>query len=267
MHVNIVTSTKSGIGEILVASVLADHLNANGRKCLAMDLAATPSRFSHFASLNVLAAPIAPERPGEPSRTERERVARLANALAMLEGDEYPAAVAFCQGQYYYETIKHLTAKQTAQRITDAGNTLLIHPIVINGWCTEACLKSIDKLAQAFPAPARFVVWINQEFERYSRADFEQTPQFARHRERIAHIIEMPRVSYAPFRQSVHEMLNRGEAFSECVAKLEAIMPTLKDSAHTGAGPDLEEVMRLNGLNKVYQTLRPHLPPLDIVAR
>jgi hypothetical protein len=101
--------------------------------------------------------------------------------------------------------------------VADLGHKLVLHTIVVGGQALIDTLQGFASVAQAFPAPAAIVVWLNP-YHGPIEADgksFEQLKAYRELKDRVAAIVTLPDLKKETFGADVRDMLAARKTFDE----------------------------------------------------
>lgn len=198
--VHVTLQNKGGVGKTLVASNIAQYLIEKNRPVVAFDV--DPGNHS-LADIKLLRANIIDPFNSETGEVNISALDELMEA-ALTE----PADVVIDGGAASFQPLAdYLIRMDAAAVLAERGRDLLVHSVIAGGASFEHTLTGVEELLTQIPAPARFVIWLNEYFGPIGAAgeNFEETTIYKTHRERIAGIVRISR---------------RGRYFSDDIARM-----------------------------------------------
>ena len=151
-NVHIVLQGKGGVGKSLAASMLAQFLTSRGETPLCIDTDPTNATFAGFKALNVRKLALLEDGDINP---------RNFDAMMELIAGSKEAVVVDSGASTYNPLSAYMFDNGVPEVIADLGHKLVLHTIVVGGQALVDTLAGFASVAEAFPAPAAIVVWLN----------------------------------------------------------------------------------------------------------
>lgn len=210
-NVHIVLQGKGGVGKSLAASMLAQFLKSRGETPLCIDTDPTNATFAGFKSLNV--RKLALLENGDIN-------SRNFDAMMELIAGSKDAVVVDSGASTYNPLSAYMFDNAAPEVIADLGHQLILHTIIVGGQSLVDTLAGFASVAEAFPAPAVIVVWLNPYHGpiEYEGKTFEQMKAYRDVKDRVAAIVKLPDLKRETFGADVQEMLAERKTLEEAMA-------------------------------------------------
>jgi hypothetical protein len=210
-NVHIVLQGKGGVGKSLAATMLAQFLKSRGETPLCIDTDPTNATFSGFKALNV--RKLALLENGDIN-------SRNFDAMMELIVGSKDTVVVDSGASTYNPLSSYMFDNAAPEVIADHGHQLILHTIIVGGQHLVDTLSGFAAIAEAFPAPAVIVVWLNPyhgPIETEGKT-FEQMKAYREVKDRVAAIVKLPDLKRETFGADVQEMLAERKTLEEAMA-------------------------------------------------
>ena len=210
-NVHIVLQGKGGVGKSLAASMLAQFLTSRGETPLCIDTDPTNATFAGFKALNVRKLALLEDGDINP---------RNFDAMMELIAGSKEAVVVDSGASTYNPLSAYMFDNGVPEVIADLGHKLVLHTIVVGGQALVDTLAGFASVAEAFPAPAAIVVWLNPYHGpiEHEGKSFEQLKAYKDLKDRVAAIVTLPDLKRETFGADVQEMLAERKTLDEAMA-------------------------------------------------
>ena len=218
-NVHIVLQGKGGVGKSLAASMLAQFLTSRGETPLCIDTDPTNATFAGFKALNVRKLALLEDGDINP---------RNFDAMMELIAGSKEAVVVDSGASTYNPLSAYMFDNGVPEVIADLGHKLVLHTIVVGGQALVDTLAGFASVAEAFPAPAAIVVWLNPYHGpiEHEGKSFEQLKAYKELKDRVAAIVTLPDLKRETFGADVQEMLAERKTLDEAMAN--AALPLMQ---------------------------------------
>lgn len=218
-NVHIVLQGKGGVGKSLAASMLAQFLTSRGETPLCIDTDPTNATFAGFKALNVRKLALLEDGDINP---------RNFDAMMELIAGSKEAVVVDSGASTYNPLSAYMFDNGVPDVIADLGHKLVLHTIVVGGQALVDTLAGFASVAEAFPAPAAIVVWLNPYHGpiEHEGKSFEQLKAYKDLKDRVAAIVTLPDLRRETFGADVQEMLAERKTLDEAMAN--AALPLMQ---------------------------------------
>ena len=218
-NVHIVLQGKGGVGKSLAASMLAQFLTSRGETPLCIDTDPTNATFAGFKALNVRKLALLEDGDINP---------RNFDAMMELIAGSKEAVVVDSGASTYNPLSAYMFDNGVPEVIADLGHKLVLHTIVVGGQALVDTLAGFASVAEAFPAPAAIVVWLNPYHGpiEHEGKSFEQLKAYKDLKDRVAAIVTLPDLKRETFGADVQEMLAERKTLDEAMAN--AALPLMQ---------------------------------------
>ena len=209
--VHAVMQGKGGVGKTYIASLIAQYLTEHGEPVICLDTDMVNASFRDLKALKV--EPVDLFKPGSDEidvNAMDGMVERFVTEDSNFVVDN--GATSFVPLSRYF------VQDGIADTIEAAGRKLVIHAVIAGGQELLQTGKGFDSIATQFPASADIVLWLNGhhgEVMGGDGADFETTPLYQKHRDRVLGIVRLARLHQQTFGSNVLDMLARGLTYAE----------------------------------------------------
>lgn len=210
-NVHIVLQGKGGVGKSLAATMLAQFLKSRGETPLCIDTDPTNATFSGFKALNV--RKLALLENGDIN-------SRNFDAMMELIVGSKDTVVVDSGASTYNPLSSYMFDNAAPEVIADHGHQLILHTIIVGGQHLVDTLSGFAAIAEAFPAPAVIVVWLNPyhgPIETEGKT-FEQMKVYREVKDRVAAIVKLPDLKRETFGADIQEMLAERKTLEEAIA-------------------------------------------------
>jgi len=218
-NVHIVLQGKGGVGKSLAASMLAQFLTSRGETPLCIDTDPTNATFAGFKALNVRKLALLEDGDINP---------RNFDAMMELIAGSKEAVVVDSGASTYNPLSAYMFDNGVPEVIADLGHKPVLHTIVVGGQALVDTLAGFASVAEAFPAPAAIVVWLNPYHGpiEHEGKSFEQLKAYKDLKDRVAAIVTLPDLKRETFGADVQEMLAERKTLDEAMAN--AALPLMQ---------------------------------------
>lgn len=209
-NIHMVLQGKGGVGKSLIAAALAQYKKGKGQNPLCIDTDPVNATFAGYQALEVRKLNIM-EGDEINSRNFDIMVEWLAGATDDVVIDN--GASTFVPLAHY------LISNDVGALLAEMGHRLVIHSVVTGGQALVDTLSGFAQLAGQFPAPASFVVWLNQYWGpiEHEGRGFEQLKAYKEHKDRVSAILTIPQLKEETYGRDFSEMLQERITFDEAL--------------------------------------------------
>jgi len=208
--IHLVLQGKGGVGKSLTASMIAQYIKDAGRQPVCVDTDPVNSTLSGYKELDVKRINL---MDGDEINTRR--FDELVEIIAASQTD-----VVVDNGAATFVPLSHYLISNGVPALLAAMEyELVIHTVVTGGQAIMDTLQGFKSLAQQFPEPTKFVVWLNPYWGQieHSGKTFQEMKAYTENKGRVAAIIEMPALKEDTFGKDFAELLSRKELFSNAL--------------------------------------------------
>jgi len=211
--VHAVMQGKGGVGKTYIASLIAQYLIEQGEPVVCLDTDMVNATFRDLKALKV-----EPVDLFKPNSDEID-----VNAMdGMVERfvTEDTNFVVDNGATSFVPLSRYFVQDGIAETLEAAGRKLVIHSVIAGGQEMLQTGKGFDSIANQFPASADIVLWLNEHHGAIGNAgaEFETTPLYHAHKNRLLGIVRLPRLHQPTFGANVADMLARSLTFTEADA-------------------------------------------------
>ena len=211
--VHAVMQGKGGVGKTYIASLIAQYLIEQGEPVVCLDTDMVNATFRDLKALKV-----EPVDLFKPNSDEID-----VNAMdGMVERfvTEDTNFVVDNGATSFVPLSRYFVQDGIAETLEAAGRKLVIHSVIAGGQEMLQTGKGFDSIANQFPASADIVLWLNEHHGPIGNAgaEFETTPLYHAHKNRLLGIVRLPRLHQPTFGANVADMLARSLTFTEADA-------------------------------------------------
>ena len=208
--IHMILQGKGGVGKSFIASTLAQHKQAKGKKLICVDTDPVNATFHGFKKLNVRMINVMSGDEIDPRKFDD-----LIELIAQSESD-----VIIDSGASTFVPMSHyLISNQIPALLPDMGHELVIHTVITGSQALLDTLTGFANLIESFPIDTLFVVWLNPywgEIEMDGKR-FEEMKTYLDNKSRVSAIIRIPNYKADTFGKDLSEILQSKLTFSEAL--------------------------------------------------
>ncbi|SDZ10842.1 AAA family ATPase [Nitrosomonas sp. Nm58] len=208
--IHMILQGKGGVGKSFIASTLAQHKQAKGKKLLCVDTDPVNATFHGFKKLNVRKINVMSGDEIDPRKFDD-----LIELISKSESD-----VIIDNGASTFVPMSHyLISNQIPALLPDMGHELVIHTVITGSQALLDTLTGFANLIESFPIDTLFVVWLNPywgEIEMDGKR-FEEMKTYLDNKSRVSAIIRIPHYKADTFGKDLSEILQSKLTFSEAL--------------------------------------------------
>jgi hypothetical protein len=211
-NVHLVLQGKGGVGKSSTAAFLAQFLATDPqRRATCIDTDPVNGSFTAYKTLDVKRVEIMTADDAIDPR-------RFDDVIELIVSQ--PRDVVIDNGASSFVALAHyLLSSHIPSLLDEHGRLLVLHVVVVGGPAMRDTLAGLRDLLQHFPAPCRFVVWLNPFFGpvRSEDREFEELKVYTEHRDRISALIKLPTLQTDTFGADLRALLTARRTFSEAL--------------------------------------------------
>ena len=208
--IHMILQGKGGVGKSFIASTLAQHKLAKGKKLICVDTDPVNATFHGFKKLNVRKINVMSGDEIDPRKFDD-----LIELISKSESD-----VIIDNGASTFVPMSHyLISNQIPALLPDMGHELVIHTVITGSQALLDTLTGFANLIESFPKETLFVVWLNPywgEIEMDGKR-FEEMKTYLDNKSRVSAIIRIPNYKADTFGKDLSEILQSKLTFSEAL--------------------------------------------------
>ena len=208
--IHMILQGKGGVGKSFIASTLAQHKQAKGKKLICVDTDPVNATFHGFKKLNVRKINVMSGDEIDPRKFDD-----LIELIAKSESD-----IIIDNGASTFVPMSHyLISNQIPALLPDMGHELVIHTVITGSQALLDTLTGFANLIESFPIDTLFVVWLNPywgEIEMDGKR-FEEMKTYLDNKSRVSAIIRIPNYKADTFGKDLSEILQSKLTFSEAL--------------------------------------------------
>jgi len=208
--IHMILQGKGGVGKSFIASTLAQHKLAKGKKLICVDTDPVNATFHGFRKLNVRKINVMSGDEIDPRKFDD-----LIELISKSESD-----VIIDNGASTFVPMSHyLISNQIPALLPDMGHELVIHTVITGSQALLDTLTGFANLIESFPIDTLFVVWLNPywgEIEMDGKR-FEEMKTYLDNKSRVSAIIRIPNYKADTFGKDLSEILQSKLTFSEAL--------------------------------------------------
>jgi len=208
--IHMILQGKGGVGKSFIASTLAQHKLAKGKKLICVDTDPVNATFHGFKKLNVRKINVMSGDEIDPRKFDD-----LIELIVKSESD-----VIIDNGASTFVPMSHyLISNQIPALLPDMGHELVIHTVITGSQALLDTLTGFANLIESFPIDTLFVVWLNPywgEIEMDGKR-FEEMKTYLDNKSRVSAIIRIPNYKADTFGKDLSEILQSKLTFSEAL--------------------------------------------------
>ncbi|MCP5244249.1 MAG: AAA family ATPase [Burkholderiales bacterium] len=208
--IHMVLQGKGGVGKSFIASTLAQHKLAKGKKLLCIDTDPVNATFNGFKKLNVRQVNV---MSGD--EIDARRFDELIELIAKAEGD-----VIIDNGASTFVPMSHyLISNQIPALLHDLDHELVVHTVITGSQALLDTLNGFSQLIKQFPKEVLFVVWLNPYWGEITMdgKQFEEMRVYLDNKARVSAIIRIPDYKADTFGKDLSQILQAKLTFSEAL--------------------------------------------------
>ena len=208
--IHMVLQGKGGVGKSFIASTLAQHKLAKGKKLLCIDTDPVNATFNGFKKLNVRQVNV---MSGD--EIDARRFDELIELIAKAEGD-----VIIDNGASTFVPMSHyLISNQISALLHDLDHELVVHTVITGSQALLDTLNGFSQLIKQFPKEVLFVVWLNPYWGEITMdgKQFEEMRVYLDNKARVSAIIRIPDYKADTFGKDLSQILQAKLTFSEAL--------------------------------------------------
>jgi len=208
--IHMVLQGKGGVGKSFIASTLAQHKLAKGKKLLCIDTDPVNATFNGFKKLNVRQVNV---MSGD--EIDARRFDELNELIAKAEGD-----VIIDNGASTFVPMSHyLISNQIPALLHDLDHELVVHTVITGSQALLDTLNGFSQLIKQFPKEVLFVVWLNPYWGEITMdgKQFEEMRVYLDNKARVSAIIRIPDYKADTFGKDLSQILQAKLTFSEAL--------------------------------------------------
>lgn len=210
-NIHMVIQGKGGVGKSLIAAAIAQYKMSKGQAPLCIDTDPVNATFHGYKSLDVRKLDIM-----ESDQINSRNFDLLVEWLATAEND-----VVIDNGASTFVPLAHyLISNEVGALLESMGHKLVLHTVITGGQALIDTLSGFHQLASQFPAPASFVVWLNQYWGpiEHEGKGFEQLKAYKENKDRVSAILSIPQLKEETYGRDFSDMLQERITFEEALA-------------------------------------------------
>ena len=208
--IHMILQGKGGVGKSFIASTLAQHKLAKGKKLICVDTDPVNATFHGFKKLNVRKINVMSGDEIDPRKFDD-----LIELIAKSESD-----IIIDNGASTFVPMSHyLISNQIPALLPDMGHELVIHTVITGSQALLDTLTGFANLIESFPIDTLFVVRLNPywgEIEMDGKR-FEEMKTYLDNKSRVSAIIRIPNYKADTFGKDLSEILQSKLTFSEAL--------------------------------------------------
>lgn len=208
--IHMVLQGKGGVGKSFISAIIAQYKVSKGQTPLCIDTDPVNQTFTGYAALNVRKLDIMDGDEINPRHFDM-----LIEWIANAEND-----IVIDNGASTFVPLAHyLISNEVPELLSSMGHQLVIHTVVTGGQALLDTISGFSQLANQFPQPSLFVVWLNSywgEIEHEGRS-FEQLKAYKENKDRVSAIVNIPQMKEETFGRDLSDMLQERRTFSEAI--------------------------------------------------
>ena len=208
--IHMILQGKGGVVKSFIASTLAQHKLAKGKKLICVDTDPVNATFHGFKKLNVRKINVMSGDEIDPRKFDD-----LIELISKSESD-----VIIDNGASTFVPMSHyLISNQIPALLPDMGHELVIHTVITGSQALLDTLTGFANLIESFPIDTLFVVWLNPywgEIEMDGKR-FEEMKTYLDNKSRVSAIIRIPNYKADTFGKDLSEILQSKLTFSEAL--------------------------------------------------
>ncbi|GKS70579.1 CobQ/CobB/MinD/ParA nucleotide binding domain-containing protein [Nitrosomonas sp. PY1] len=208
--IHMILQGKGGVGKSFIASTLAQHKLAKGKKLICVDTDPVNATFHGFKKLNVRKINVMSGDEIDPRKFDD-----LIELISKSESD-----IIIDNGASTFVPMSHyLISNQIPALLPDMGHELVIHTVITGSQALLDTLTGFANLIESFPIDTLFVVWLNPywgEIEMDGKR-FEEMKTYLDNKSRVSAIIRIPNYKADTFGKDLSEILQSKLTFSEAL--------------------------------------------------
>lgn len=207
--VHIVLQGKGGVGKTYISSLIAQYLKDKGEPVACLD---TDPVNASFAAIPALEA-----TPVDLLVDDRINVDALDGMVERLLSEDKNFIIDNGAASFV-PLSRYLIENDIPGLITAGGKGVVVHTVITGGPALLETAKALAAMIEQLPENVELVVWVNAFFGPViteSGQEFEQTPLYQEHRDRITGVVRLDELNPDTFGHNLADMLGRRLTFAE----------------------------------------------------
>jgi anion-transporting ArsA/GET3 family ATPase len=210
-NVHMVLQSKGGVGKSMISAILAQYLSSKGSTPLCLDIDAENPTLSRFKSLNVKRLQVVEDSEINP---------RLFDAfIEQIDKAKAGDVIVDSGTSTYVSFAKYLASNQVPALLSEMGHKMTVHIVIVGGDAMVDTIGCFADLVTQYPVECNFVVWLNPFFGAIEEngKHFEQTKAFLANKNRVAAIVQIPKLKAETHGHDFSQMMKTQETFDEAI--------------------------------------------------
>ena len=207
-NVHMILQGKGGVGKSFIAAVLAQYINAMGKKALCIDTDPVNATFHGYKALNVHKLEIMEGDEINP---------RHFDALVELLASSKQDAIIDNGASSFVSLSHYLITNHVPALLYEIGHRLMVHTVITGGQALRDTVSGFAQMASQFPQDVSFVVWLNPYWGliEHEGKRFVDLKACKDHRDQVVAVIEIPALKRETYGHDLSEMLRARRTFEE----------------------------------------------------
>jgi hypothetical protein len=203
---------KGGVGKSFVANCIAQFYLQQNRPVTVVDADPSNKSLAAYKALNVEALDIMTANNTVNSRAFDDIIDHIIASDKDFVIDN--GATNFLPFMAY------LVDNNVAEVLAENGRDLVVHVPIVGAEAMLETIQGFDDIARNLGGQARIVVWLNEALKgaiQPGGKDFEATPVYSRHKDRISALLRVPHHVSELFAQDMDHLLTKKMTFDEAI--------------------------------------------------
>jgi hypothetical protein len=211
-NIHLMLQGKGGIGKSFAAYLLAQFLDAKGKKPLCFDSDPINKTFSGYKGLDIKLFDIM-----EDDEIDVRRFDALVDEVANSSQD----VIIDSGASSFVAMLSYLLNNGSAEIWADHGHQLILHVIITGGQSQLDTISGFTQMANQFSPDVQFVIWLNPYWGQIERdgVAFEQMKAHQEHKDKIRSQITIPTFKAETFGFDLACLLKDRQTFAEAQAR------------------------------------------------
>lgn len=218
-NVHLILQGKGGVGKSVISTFLAQYLKENRVGVFCVDTDPVNATFSGYKDLAVTKLEI---MEGDEINTRK-----FDSLIEMIAEEE--REIVIDNGSSNFVPFSHyLVTNCVDELLTSIDRQLVVHCVITGGASSLDTLAGFASLVTQFAGSTRFVIWKNPYHGpvEFNGATFEETKTYLNFRNRIAGIIELPKLKEDTYGVDLSEVLEARLTMAEALENKELSIMT-----------------------------------------